>query len=171
MASIGHVAVGMAAGRAFTKDPALAKKAAFAFAVVAMWPDIDVIGFAFGVNYADQLGHRGATHSLLLAALVGLASYAFAARRALPPARTAAFTTIVAASHGLLDTMTYGGGLGCALLWPFSDARFWAPVRFIPVAPIGLHILSPHGLKVMLTELFLFAPFWVYALWPRPKKA
>jgi inner membrane protein len=171
MASIGHIAVGMAAGRAFTRDPALWKKAAFAFSVISIWPDVDAIGFLFGVPYRDSIGHRGATHSLLLAGLVGLGCYAFAQRRGLPKARTALFGTVVAASHGLLDTMTYGGGLGCALLWPFSDARFWAPLRFIPVSPIGLGLLSTRGVKVMRAELVLFAPFWIYALWPRPKPA
>jgi len=64
-----------------------------------------------------------------------------------------------------LDTMTFGGGLGCALLWPFSLHRFWAPVRFIPVAPIGLDLLSAWGLRVTAAEIVLFAPFWLYALW------
>jgi len=169
MASIGHVAVGLAAGRAFTKDPALAKKAMWAFSIVAMWPDVDAVGFLFGVHYGDPFGHRGATHSLVLALVLGALAWAFSVRRGLPPARTAIFTTVVAASHGLLDTMTYGGGLGVALLWPFSNARFWAPhvLRVIPIAPIGPAIVSPIGLKVMLAELFLFAPFWIYALAPR----
>lgn len=167
MASIGHLAVGMAAGRAFSRDRAVAKKAMIALSVVSLWPDVDVLGFLFGISYGDPLGHRGATHSLAIAALVGLMSYAYAQRNALPPARTAAFTTVVAASHGLLDAMTFGGGLGCALLWPFSDARFWAPLRFIPIAPIGIALISVRGLKVMLAELVIFAPFWIYALWPR----
>jgi inner membrane protein len=171
MASIGHIAVGMAAGRAFTDDRVLWRKAALAFSIISIWPDVDAIGFLFGVPYGDPIGHRGATHSLLLALLVGLGCYAFAQRRGLPPMRTALFGTVVAASHGLLDTMTFGGGLGCALLWPFSDTRFWAPVRFIPVSPIGLGLLSTRGVKVMLAELVLFAPFWIYALWPRQKPA
>jgi inner membrane protein len=171
MASIGHVAVGMAAGRAFTDDPVLSKKAMIAFSVISMWPDIDVVGFWFGVRYGDPFGHRGATHSIALALLVGLLCYAFAARKGLPPLRTAVYGGMVAVSHGILDSMTYGGGLGCALLWPLSFDRFWAPVRFIPIAPIGVYILSPRGFKVMLAELVIFAPFWVYALWPRKRAA
>ena len=167
MASIGHVAVGMAAGRAFTSDPAAARKAAFAFSVISLWPDADALGFAIGIPYGDPLGHRGATHSLLLAAFVGLAGWVWAERRTLPPMRTAIFAAAVAASHGILDTMTYGGGYGCALLWPLSDHRFWAPFRFIPIAPIGLSLLSARGVYVMLVELVLFAPFWIYALAPR----
>jgi inner membrane protein len=167
MASVGHVFVGMAAGRAYAEDPAIARKAAFALSVISLWPDVDALGFLFGVRYGDPWGHRGATHSLVLAALVGLLGYAFAERRKLPPLRTALFAGAVAASHGLLDTMTYGGGLGCALLWPFSNERFWAPLRFIPVAPIGLGLVSSLGVRVMLTEVVIFAPCWIYALWPR----
>jgi membrane-bound metal-dependent hydrolase YbcI (DUF457 family) len=37
-------------------------------------PDIDVLGFQLGIPYGDPLGHRGASHSLLAAALIGLAS-------------------------------------------------------------------------------------------------
>lgn len=170
MASLGHVAVGMAAGRYFAKgspDANAWRRAAFWFSVISLWPDADAIGFLFGIRYADQLGHRGASHSLLLAAFVGLGAYSFAQRKGWPAKRTAVLATIVAASHGLLDTLTFGGGLGCALLWPFSDHRFWAPVRFIPISPIGVGILSPYGLYVLLVELVMFAPFWIYAVFPR----
>lgn len=167
MASIGHLAVGMAFGRAFSKDNAIAKKAAVVFCVVSAWPDVDAVGFLFGIPYADPLGHRGATHSFFAALCVGLVAYLVAKRWALPVAKTVGYTTVVALSHGLIDTMTYGGGHGCALLWPFSDERFWSPVRFIPVAPIGLRLFAPHGLYVMGMELLIFAPFWLYAAWPR----
>jgi inner membrane protein len=169
MASIGHVAVGMAAGRAYTKDRALAKKAMIVFSIVSLWPDADAVAFALGIPYGDPLGHRGATHSIVMALVVALLGYYVAFREGLPRARTAVYTGVVAVSHGLLDTMTYGGGYGCALLWPFSNQRFWAPVRFIPISPIGVHILSLHGLKVMLAEIVIFSPFWIYALWPRKK--
>ena len=169
MASIGHVAVGMAAGRAYTKDPALAKKAMVVFSIVSIWPDVDAVAFALGIPYEAPLGHRGATHSIAMAVVVALLGYYVAFREELPRMRTASYTFVVAVSHGLLDTMTYGGGYGCALLWPFSNQRFWAPVRFIPIAPIGAHLISVRGLKVMLAELVIFSPFWIYALWPRKK--
>lgn len=137
-----------------------------AFSLVSIWPDVDAIAFLLGIPYSDQFGHRGATHSLLAAALVGLAGFLIAGPLALPRGRTVLFTTVVAASHGLLDTLTFGGGLGCALLWP-SPERYWSPVRLIPVSPIGLRLLSPRGLRVMLTEILIFVPFWLYAFWPR----
>lgn len=170
MASIGHVFVGLAAGRAFSADREVAKRAAIAFSIVSLAPDADAIGFVFGVHYGDSFGHRGATHSIVMAALVGLLAYAFAQRKNLPPVRTAAFAGLVALSHPILDTMTYGGGLGCALLWPLSDERYWAPLRFIPISPIGAGMLSARGARVIGAEILIFAPFWIYAIWPRRAK-
>ncbi|HEY1955989.1 MAG TPA: metal-dependent hydrolase [Polyangiaceae bacterium] len=167
MASIGHIAVGMAFGRAYSRDPVVAKRAMVAFSVLSIWPDADAIGFVFHVPYASTFGHRGATHSLLVALALGLLAYPLAKRWDLPARRTAIFATLVAVSHGLLDTMTYGGGHGCALFWPITSARYWALFRFIPIAPIGAGLLSPYGLRVMLNELVLFSPFWAYALFFR----
>ena len=59
------------------------------------------------------------------------------------------------------------GGLGCALLWPFSLSRYFAPWRPIPVAPIGLDFLSLDGAMVSAIELALFSPVFLYALRPR----
>ncbi|HEX8251906.1 MAG TPA: metal-dependent hydrolase, partial [Thermoanaerobaculia bacterium] len=89
-------------------------------ATLAAAPDLDVIGFGFGVAYGDLLGHRGLTHSLFVAAIVG-AALSFALRRARSTARDqlqiAAYLFLATASHGLLDAMTTGG-LGVALLAP-----------------------------------------------------
>lgn len=73
---------------------------------------------------------------------------------------------LVLASHAILDNLT-DGGLGCALLWPFSDERFFAPWRPLPVAPLGRAFLSAGGLRVVAVELVLFAPLLLYACWPR----
>jgi inner membrane protein len=167
VASIGHIAVGLASSRAYSQDRSIAKKAALAFTLISIWPDIDAIGFLFGVPYGAPFGHRGATHSLFVALLVGLAGYPLGVRWQMPRFRTVMYATGVAASHGLLDTMTYGGGLGCALLWPFSNLRFWSPWRFIPVAPIGVGLFSMRGLDVALAEVLIFLPLWLYAFWPK----
>ncbi|HXU04911.1 MAG TPA: metal-dependent hydrolase [Polyangia bacterium] len=172
MASIGHVLVGAAASKAYrTGQPTIWSP----FAAAALWaglsllPDVDVIGFPLGVRYEDEWGHRGATHSLVfalaIAAVVGL--IARAARR--PTWRTALFAAAVVASHPLLDTMT-DGGLGCALLWPFSNERFFAPWRPIPVAPIGPAFLSMAGLRIAAVETAAMLPFLIYALWSAAQK-
>lgn len=164
MASIGHIAVGMAAAR--INEPARSPGlGALAFwSTVSLLPDLDVIGFSLGIEYGDPWGHRGASHSLAMAVLVGVAA-AIAARGLRRPAlRTGLLATAVVASHALLDTMT-DGGLGCALFWPLDLTRYFAPWRPIPVAPIGAAFFTAGGASVAVVELLLFAPLFVFALW------
>lgn len=173
MASIGHVAIGMAAAR-FDRRVGPTRWTLFsamvAWSALSLLPDADVLGFHFGIAYGDPWGHRGATHSLVFAALggcvIGVAASTLLNR---PGLRTGILAALVLASHGLLDTLT-DGGLGCALLWPFSDERFFAPWRPLPVAPIGRAFLSSWGLRVALCEMAVFAPFFAYALWPRARR-
>jgi len=40
-----------------------------------MVPDLDVIGFHFGIRYADFLWHHGFTHSILFAGLFATAVF------------------------------------------------------------------------------------------------
>jgi inner membrane protein len=169
MASIGHVMVGAAAARlARTGQRRIwaPLSAGVVWSFLSLLPDADVIGFRFGVAYADPWGHRGATHSFAFAALVSGLVWLVARAARLPATRTALIALAVVASHPLLDTLT-DGGLGCALLWPLSDRRFFAPWTPLPVAPIGRDFLSARGLRVALVELVLLSPLLLYALWPR----
>ena len=163
MASVGHVAVGMAAARAYRPGRAPRWRSIAWWSVLSLLPDADVIGFPFGVHYGDPWGHRGATHSLTFAIALGLIVGLTARRFHRPFLQTTCLASAVLASHALLDTMT-DGGLGCALLWPFDLTRYFAPWRPIPVAPIGLAFLSPAGGFIALTELVLFAPLVFFAL-------
>ena len=129
-------------------------------------PDIDVLAFRVGIPYGHPFGHRGALHSILFAGVVAAVLAAVAFWRKAPVARIALTGALVVATHGLLDTLT-DGGKGVALLWPLSNARFFAPWRPIPVAPIGPRIFSPYGLSLMAHEALLFLPVWVVAVWPR----
>ncbi len=123
----------------------------------AMAPDLDVIGFRFGVAYGDPFGHRGASHSLLVAAVIGLLGGLVARLRRERVTTGFLFLFAATASHGLLDTLT-DGGHGVALLWPWSEARFFAPFRPIAVAPLGIRrIFSEQGMAAMLSELI-----WVW---------
>jgi len=168
MASIGHVVVGMAAAR-FSRERRATTWTPFGAGVLwsglSLLPDADVIGFRLGVHYEDTWGHRGATHSLAFALGVALVALLVAKAARLPALRTALITLVVVSSHSLLDTLT-DGGLGCALLWPFSDERFFAPWTPLPVAPIGRAFLSSAGLRVAVVELIAFSPLLVYAVWP-----
>ena len=167
MASLGHVYVGLAAARlASPREAKLPlRELCFVFAGLSMLPDADVVSVALGIPYESQFGHRGASHSLLVALFV--ASVAWGATRSF---RTGLLVLGTVASHGLLDTLT-DGGCGVALLWPFSKERYFAPWNPIPVAPIGLGFLSPRGLACAWTETMLFAQCWIFALWPRRRAA
>ena len=45
--------------------------------ICSIIPDLDVVGFQFGVRYGDMLGHRGFSHSIICAAsLVALLTFA-----------------------------------------------------------------------------------------------
>ena len=168
MASLGHIAVGMAAARIYRHRQATrwSRQSSMAiWSVLSLVPDADVIGFGMGVAYADPWGHRGATHSLAFSMALGLAVGLAARLVRLPALRTGLFATAVLVSHALLDTLT-DGGLGCALLWPFDLTRYFAPWNPIPVAPIGLAYFSRFGFMVALAECVLFAPVFVGALWP-----
>ena len=169
MASLGHLAVGLAAGRRFAG--ALGPRARpwplmVALAALSLLPDLDVVAFRLGIPYSAPFGHRGASHSLAAALLVGLLAAACARPLRLRPVATFLVVAAVTASHPLLDALT-DGGLGVALLFPFSNHRYFAPWRPLPVAPLGGRLLGPWGLRVMATELLYFLPLFVYACWRR----
>lgn len=163
MPSVGHVAVGLAAARLTDTPRGLARWAwALLLVSLSLLPDLDVIAFRLGIPYGAPFGHRGAIHSVAFALLVGASALILK----LSPIRVAVVSALVVASHGLLDTLT-DGGKGIALLWPFSNQRYFAPWRPIPVAPIGSRLFSPAGLRLMAHEAILFFPLFLIAVWPR----
>ncbi len=120
--------------------------------LAAMLPDADVLAFALHVPYADAFGHRGASHSLLFALLLGALAAMLARPLRSNRLQAAAFVAIGALSHPLLDAFT-SGGLGVALWWPWSDARLFAPWRPIRVSPFANQFFSARGLQTVLSEL------------------
>jgi inner membrane protein len=121
-------------------------------ALGSMLPDLDVLGFRFGIEYASDFGHRGFTHSLMFAALLALTGAAAWRYFHAGAGKVFLFLFASIASHGILDCFT-DGGRGVALLWPFSSERFFAPFRPIEVSPIGLsRFLSERGREVLASE-------------------
>ena len=166
MASLAHVSVGLAAGKWRASWGGTSFwLAALTYAALAMLPDADVIAFVFRIPYLAPFGHRGATHSLVFAAVVALLAR-FVFRR---PTRVAALIFGVIATHPVLDMFTDGGG-GCALLWPFTSERYFWPWRPIPVAPIGLGMFSQRGAMVLAIEFVATLPLIIWAL-VSPKQA
>lgn len=146
---ITHAIVPLAAGLAL-RPVGISTGVLVTGVILSMLPDADAIGFQYGINYADTLGHRGASHALVVAAGVALTLTAclFSAK----PFLVFTFLFVAMASHGVLDAFT-NGGLGPALFWPLDDARVFAPVTPIEVSPIGRAFFSQRGLDVLKSEV------------------
>lgn len=139
-------------------------------ALCTVLPDLDVVGLWFGVPYGSLFGHRGFTHSIAFAVVLGLllSRVRFLASDARGRAFVAVFLAACTASHGLLDALT-DGGLGIAFLSPFSNARYFLPWQPIAVSPLdlaafaggrGWRVLGSEALVVVLPALAIAAFGW-----------
>lgn len=123
-------------------------------AICSVLPDLDAIGFWAGIPYEHPLGHRGVSHSIAFAGLVGwtVVVLGFGDR---PPAerrRLGAYVFLATASHGVLDAMT-NGGLGVAFFAPVSFERYFFPYRPIQVSPLEpQEFFTAHALPILTTE-------------------
>jgi inner membrane protein len=163
--TIGHLALGLVAARLQPGSrKGLAQRLAL-YALLAVAPDLDLVPIALGWGHLVPLGHRGATHSLAVAALVA-AAVAFA-WPGTSRVRTGLFAFLAMASHGLVDPLVEGSS-GTALLWPFANVLFtWGGFQPVPATPVGFELLAANGFLHLAFEVVLFAPLAVYALWPR----
>jgi len=121
--------------------------------ICSVAPDLDVVGFSFGIKYGEMLGHRGITHSISFAAVVAiLVTILMRSSGKRNRLITFLFLFISTISHGILDSMT-NGGLGVAFFAPFNNARYFFRWRPIQVSPIGMDFFSPDGVWVIFSEL------------------
>ena len=124
-------------------------------AVCSIAPDLDVIGFAFGIQYEDLWGHRGMTHSLFFAGLLSAVLVALGYRQesSATKAGIGLYLFLCTASHGVLDAMT-DGGLGIAFFSPFDPTRYFFPFRPVAVSPIGIgNFFSTDALRILASEI------------------
>jgi inner membrane protein len=158
-----HAAVALSLGTIFYK-PGVPKTWLAVGAVCSALPDLDVIGFRFGIRYGDFWGHRGFTHSLVFAAFTAAAALFLGFSGGLPGLSRLSlglYFFLATASHGLLDAMT-DGGLGVAFFSPFDNHRYFLPWRPVHVAPIGVErFFTARGLAVMQSE---FVWIWIPAV-------
>lgn len=156
MASVfSHPAIALGLGPWFGSKGGQARLWALG-AACAVVPDVDAIGFHFGIPYGDMLGHRGLTHSLFFAAALASGLAASLPRPFFPRGKrlsSCVFLLLCTASHGFFDAMT-NGGRGVAFFAPFDGRRYFLPWRPIQVSPIGAHgFFGPRGVAVLKTEL------------------
>jgi inner membrane protein len=120
-------------------------------------PDLDVVGFRFGVPYGHVLGHRGLSHSMAFAVfLSACVAWLFpieAQTAQAPRLMIFGFLFLSTLSHGILDALT-SGGMGVAFFAPFDNRRFFFPWRPIRVSPISVsQFFSATGVQVLRSEL------------------
>ncbi len=165
--AFGHVIVALALGNNF-REKRFNWKVIFVGVICTIIPDIDVIAFNIGVPYDSFWGHRGFSHSILCAVIIGICcAFGFSMQRF----RIKWFLTLFlffflcTVSHSLLDALT-NGGLGVAFFSPLDDTRYFLPWRPIAVSPIGAaRFFSERGLAVLKSEaLWVGLPcliFWL----------
>jgi inner membrane protein len=170
MATIFSHAIVAVALKSACPAPAVPKRLWMAGALCAMAPDLDVVSFYLGIPYGHVLGHRGITHSILFAVLLGLVcTFALYPRRRAGVRRGLVwlYLSLATMSHALLDGLT-NGGRGVAFFAPFENSRYFLPWRPIEVSPIGAHFFSRAGVEVMLNEMiwiWLPAAAFVLVAW------
>lgn len=146
------ITLAFACGRKIISWPLLAAGIA-----ASILPDLDIIAFRIGIPYAAEFGHRGFSHSLVFAALAAAAGGLFLCWSGSTFRGSFWFLFAAVASHSILDACTTGG-LGIAFLWPWSNERYFAPLQFIQVSPLGIsRFLSQKGAAVLRSEFF-----WVW---------
>jgi inner membrane protein len=164
---VSHGVAALAIGACFWR-PGVAKRVWVAGVLCSMAPDLDVVGFAFGVHYGDFWGHRGFTHGLVFAILLACTAGLMLVKTGdvgQSPMALVAYLLLATASHGLLDAMT-DGGLGVAFFSPFDTTRYFLPWRPIRVSPIGIaRFFSGRGVAVLKSEvLWIWIPSAFLAL-------
>jgi inner membrane protein len=151
-----HVFVAGAFGKIWTAEKMPARFWVLS-AICAVIPDIDIIGFYYGIKYSDLFGHRGFFHSLsfalLLSVLVVVFAFPAVARFSKKWWGLLAFFFIVTASHGFLDSMT-DKGMGVGFFIPFDNTRYHMPWRPIFASPMRIsRFFSRTGLVVVIAEI------------------
>ena len=127
-----HALAGAAVG-AFYQDPRHRPRVMALAAVCAVAPDLDLIGWPLGISPLTLLGHRGLSHSLVFAVVLG----GIAALALRPPVTTrervvaAVILMVATATHSLIDALTTYAPTGPAFWAPFSNQRYrfpWTPL-------------------------------------------
>ena len=158
----------------YSSSRPVSKKLFYLCLILTCLPDADVIAFKFGIPYESQWGHRGFTHSIIFALAMGFFCQLFSDAIGETKKRVFWWTFTSTLSHVFMDALT-NGGLGVAVLWPFSHARFFFPWRPVQVSPIGVGgFISMRGVVVVLNEiLWLWMPSILFILcmkWRRRNK-
>lgn len=157
------VAAALALGRARVPPKML-----LAGMLAAVVPDLDGLAYVLGASgslYGSFLGHRGFTHTVLFAGLMGVLGLWLCRLWGGKPWQGFVWLAACTLSHPLLDMMT-SGGAGIALWAPFSTQREFAPWRPVRVAPMhASQLFTSRGAAVMLSEFkYIWMPLLLVGL-------
>lgn len=150
-----HALVGAAIAQAAPLGAARGRIVACA-ALLAMLPDLDVLGSRIGIAYEHALGHRGLSHSIAFAVMAGLLVARFGFQTAPLRSREGRILTLTfalaMASHGVLDAFT-DAGLGVGFWLPFDASRSFFPWRPLETSPLGIRaFFSGPALAILANE-------------------
>ena len=116
----------------------ISKRLVLAGACCAVLPDADFASVAFGFDsYSGTYGHRGFTHSLGFALLLGVLAALALGPTTRQRCTAAVFIALCTASHPLLDGLI-DSGICNAWAWPLDGARHCLPWRPVPMTGVNL---------------------------------
>jgi len=154
-----HSLFGLIAGK-IIRQKRLPKKFWVLSFLLPSLPDADVISFAFDISHNHIWAHRGFTHSIVFALLIGILTVVLFFREKIQNIKRGVFLTsyfsLITASHGILDGLT-SGSTGVAFFAPFNNTRYFFPFTPIENSPIGLAFFGARGVTVIKSEFL-----WVW---------
>ena len=154
---LGHALGGAAAGWALARPAAASRsriwRLGVLFATLGMLPDLDLVTSV----------HRGPSHSLGMAAIVGLVATALSSHPRLGLAAAAAYAT-----HTLLDWLSADTSvpLGIMALWPF-DGHHYKSSRAVFDSVWRRNETPdfwPHNIRAVAKEVAILGPLTLIAL-------
>ena len=131
-------------------------------------PDIDVIGLFFGFTGEDVFGHRGITHSLFFAVIVGVSTVAvfFRKNNLTRNARMLLmmYFALLIASHGFLDAFN-DTRMGVAFWAPFENGRYLFPFNPIVPSSVLLPEGTPVGFALIIEKIYILMRSEILWIW------
>ncbi len=126
-------------------------------AACAVLPDADFALYLLRIDsYGGTYGHRGFSHSIGFALLVGLLGALLAPASGRRRAVVGIFMALCTLSHPLIDGL-FDRGICNAWLWPLDGARHCLPWRPIPMQGVPLFGMGRFGQELVWIGLPLLA--------------
>tara|TARA_B110000263_G_C15250633_1_gene483910 strand:- start:24 stop:563 length:540 start_codon:yes stop_codon:yes gene_type:complete len=132
-------------------------------------PDADMIGYYLGIPYNHLFGHRGISHSMFFALLLGfLVYFLFFRQEKLSKINSFMifiYFSFVTMSHGFLDALT-NASYGIPFFAPFDNTRYLFPYRPINAPSLDIqYFFKEQFFEIMIGEIILISiPIFVLLL-------